>query len=47
MHYTFLILSHIYAYMLVRDEPELEEHLEQVQAKDTSPNPEQGKPQCI
>jgi hypothetical protein len=31
----------------VNEEPELEVQVEQVQAKETNPEPEQGKPQCI
>jgi hypothetical protein len=47
MHCTFLFSSHTYAYTLDRDEPELKEPLEQVQAEDTNTDPEQGKPWCI
>jgi hypothetical protein len=38
----FFISSHIYAYTLDRDEPELEEPPEQVQAEDTNIGPKQG-----
>jgi quinol-cytochrome oxidoreductase complex cytochrome b subunit len=42
-----LILIHLFAYVIDLAEQKLEEHSEQAQADDTSPNPEQAKPQCI
>jgi hypothetical protein len=43
----FFNSAHPYAYTLDRNEPKLEEPLEQVQAEDTNTVPEQDKPQCI
>jgi hypothetical protein len=43
----FFISSHIYAYTLDHDDLKLKEPPEQVQAKDTNNDPEQGKLRCI
>jgi hypothetical protein len=44
-HASYSLLLHSLDH--IREEPELEVQAEQAQAKETGPDPDQGKPQCI
>jgi hypothetical protein len=47
MLYTFLALSHTYAFVIDPAEQEPDELQEQALVEDINPKPEQGKPWCI